>query len=94
MRETGILATEIQEYGYGGGGDSGRQQKRCGTTEMAFWGKSRWRRHIVARMSEVETQERQDVRMIETESAVDTWEDSKGQQQPSDIHIPIVGVDK
>ena len=24
-------------YGYGGGGDAGRQQKRYGTTEMAKW---------------------------------------------------------
>ena len=24
-------------YGYGGGGDVGRQQKRCGMTEMAKW---------------------------------------------------------
>ena len=24
-------------YGYGGGGYGGRQQKRCGTTEMAKW---------------------------------------------------------
>ena len=24
-------------YGYGGGGDLGRQKMRCGTTEMAKW---------------------------------------------------------
>ena len=32
---------ETQEGGDGGGGDTGRQLKRCGTIEMAFLGKSR-----------------------------------------------------
>ena len=34
-----IAATEIREDDYGGRGDAGMQQKRCGTTKMAFWGK-------------------------------------------------------
>ena len=31
--------TEMRDnrYGYGGGGYAGRQQKRCGTMEMAKW---------------------------------------------------------
>ena len=31
---TGIAAMEIREGGYGGGGDAGRQQKRCGTADI------------------------------------------------------------
>ena len=34
-----IVAMEIQEDGDGGDRDAGQQQKRCGTTEMAFLGK-------------------------------------------------------
>ena len=33
---TGITEMEIREGGDGGGGYAGRQQNRCGTTEMAF----------------------------------------------------------
>ena len=32
--------------------------------------------------------------MRDTSAAVDTWEDNKGHQQPSDIHLPIAGIDK
>ena len=33
------MVAEIRDNrdGYGGGGDTGRQQKRCGMTEMAKW---------------------------------------------------------
>ena len=33
------MVAEIRDNrnGYGGGGDVGRQQMRCGTTEMAKW---------------------------------------------------------
>ena len=36
---SGGMLAEMRDNrdGYGGGGDEGRQHKRCGTTEMAKW---------------------------------------------------------
>ena len=47
---TRIAVMKIREGGDGGGRYTGRQQKRCGTTEMVFLGKLQWRRRIVEGM--------------------------------------------
>ena len=88
------MATEIWGGGDSVSGDAEQQQKRYGTTELEFWGKPKWRRRILARMLEVEMHERREDRMRAIVAVVDIWEDNKGQQQLSDIHIPIVGVEK
>ena len=70
---TGISATETREGGEGISSDTVSQQNICETAEMACFGQSRWIRCIMARITEVETREKQGARMRETSSSVDTW---------------------